>query len=480
MKPLPRILMIIFCFGCFALPARAQEQAAAKLVLILDASGSMWGQINGENKIVIARRAVKEVVGGLAYDTEVALLAYGHRRKADCEDIETLVPFGPIDKQALGESIDALNPKGKTPITAAVQQAFDLLRSQHGSATIVLVSDGLETCGGDPCQLVRETRQAGLKFVMHVIGFDVGEEDVSQLECAAQTGGGLYFNAKDAGELASALGYTVTAPPEMPGGRLSVKAVADGKLTDVVVNVVDAKTGKQAASGRTYTDPGTNPRLLPLPPGIYNVEIDAVGFKGKIRRTFEELEIGASDTVKKVVDFSTGELAVEVTRNGELSDATVNIYVAGTREHVAGGRTYTSARSNPAVYRVTPGEYDVVLKSVEIANRPEKRLQKVSVRSGSRAQHSVAFASGTLHVGATMAGELIDVTLNIVDLETGKPVVRGRTYTSPKTNPKSYELLPGRYRITLKPVKHRDIATKTIEVAVDGSKSVERMVSFAE
>ncbi len=56
-------------------------------MLILDASGSMWGQVEGGNKIVIARRVLKNLVAGLSTEAEVDLLAYGHRQKGDCEDI---------------------------------------------------------------------------------------------------------------------------------------------------------------------------------------------------------------------------------------------------------------------------------------------------------------------------------------------------------------------------------------------------------
>ena len=477
-RPMRVLLLACICLALFVGAQNAQSQPPPKLVFILDASGSMWGQIGGENKIVIARRELKELVAGLDANTEVALVAYGHRRKGDCADIETIVPLGPLDKAALGRQIDALNPTGKTPITASVNNAFDLVKAQQGPATIVLLSDGLETCGGDPCQAVQAAKKAGLTFVMHVIGFDVGADDVSQLECAAQSGGGLYFDAKDASELATALDQAVAAPPEVPNGRLSIKAVADGKLTDVVVRVVDIKTGKEAAVGRTYTKAETNPRVLPLAAGVYDVTISAVGFKGAIQRTFKGVRIGEDETVEKAVDFSTGELGIEVRRNGALSDATVNIYVSGTTQRVAGGRTYTGPKTNPAVYRLTPGEYDVVVKTVEIAGRPEQRIDKVTVESRGSVQREVDFASGTLRVGATHAGELIDVTLSLVSLKTGKSMAQGRTYTSPKSNPKKFELAPGQYRVILKSVQRRELAPKDITVTIAAGQALEKMVAF--
>ena len=110
-------------------PAADDETpGAAPLLLILDASGSMWGQIEGENKIVIARRVLGGLVDGLEDGSEVGVIAYGHRREGDCDDIETVVAMGPLDKAAVKSTVDGLNPKGKTPITKAVADRVRLAR----------------------------------------------------------------------------------------------------------------------------------------------------------------------------------------------------------------------------------------------------------------------------------------------------------------------------------------------------------------
>ena len=224
------------------------------LLLVLDASGSMWGQVAGEAKIVIARRVVKDLAGRIPAGTEVGLIAYGHRREGDCDDIESIIPLGPLDAATVGTKVDALNAKGKTPITKAVRQAIDVVRARDTAATVVLVSDGIETCGGDPCAAVRAAKQAGVRFVMHVVGFDMGDADVSQLECAAQAGDGLYFDARSAEELAGALDDALEAPAaDVKPARLSVRTVADATLIDTLVHVRAAGTPEVIAKGRTYT-----------------------------------------------------------------------------------------------------------------------------------------------------------------------------------------------------------------------------------
>ncbi len=470
------VLSLLAPAGCLA--AGAQDPAPAPLLLILDASGSMWGQIEGENKIVIARRVLGELVDDLPDASEVGLIAYGHRREGDCEDIETVVPLGTLDKPSLKKTIGALNPKGKTPITKSVQQAFDVLRQQDGGATVILVSDGLETCGGDPCAAVRAAKEQGIELIMHVVGFDVAGEDVSQLECAAQAGGGLFMSAETAGELGDALETAVAMPVDLPVGRLAVKAIADGELQDVAVNVTRPDDGKEVAGARTYSKEETNPSSIPLPDGKFDVRVRAVGLKGDVERRFE-VEIAEGSTVEKVVDFSTGEISIGVTKNaGKLSDATYHVRVAGTSREVARGRTYTSAGSNPATVRITSGTYDVGVTSVEIEGKPSREFSRIEVEPRGRVDLSHEFHSGILRVGAVQGGELIDVTVGVVDAETGKPVCQGRTYADPKTNPRAFEVTPGRYRVSVKAVRLEGRPQRQFEVTVEAGATVEQAADF--
>jgi Ca-activated chloride channel homolog len=325
---------------------------SSRVVFILDASGSMLGRVGSEEKMAVARRVLKESINKLPDAAEVGLIAYGHRRKNDCADIEVLSQLKSIDKPALATQIDALKPSGMTPITNSLQQAFDIVRAQQsgGPITVVLVSDGLETCNGDPCKLAADAKKAGLNFVLHVIGFDVSKMTVAQLECVAQAGNGQYFGAQNAAELSAALMGTVT-PPVLPDSRLSVKAIADGKLTDVVVTVNRAGTSESVGGGRTYEAAETNPRVLPLAAGDYDVVVIAVNLSGAPRIRFDGVKIAAGQTVEKLADFSAGELVVEVVRNGKASDAVIQVFPVGKTEAAASGR---SGGSNPFTFRLLP------------------------------------------------------------------------------------------------------------------------------
>ena len=206
----------LICFVCLlALPSFAQN-ATNKTILVLDASGSMWGQIDGVAKITIAQQVVGELLQSVPADQALGLTAYGHNRKGDCSDIQTLVPPSLNNRGAIAGAVNAISPKGKTPLSAAVLQAARDLQYQEDKATVILISDGRETCDFDPCQVGAELERLGVDFTAHVVGFDVSEEsDRAQLRCLAENTGGEFFTASNADELGAAL-QVVTAPPPAP------------------------------------------------------------------------------------------------------------------------------------------------------------------------------------------------------------------------------------------------------------------------
>lgn len=195
---------------CATTPAWAQDEAGSA-ILILDGSGSMWGQIDGTPKIEIARQTLSSVLEEVPAGLELGLMAYGHNRRGDCGDIELLVPPAPA-RESVGDVVSAaaaLSPKGKTPITEAVRQAAAVLRYTEERATVVLVTDGLETCEADPCAAAAELERLGIDFTAHVVGFGLTEEEGRTVACLAENTGGSYIQASDAAGLDQALQETV-------------------------------------------------------------------------------------------------------------------------------------------------------------------------------------------------------------------------------------------------------------------------------
>ena len=192
------------------------------LVVILDGSGSMAARLGAETKMTAAKRVVKDLIDNLPSDMNAGLVVYGARsprQKRDCADIEVVQPVSPVDPAALSAAIDAIQPRGMTPIAASLRKAADALRGHEGASTIVLVSDGTESCESDPCQVAKEIRsELGIEVRVQVVGFDIEPGDRKLLECVAQGGGGEYYPAATADELEKALVEATKPPPRRGGG----------------------------------------------------------------------------------------------------------------------------------------------------------------------------------------------------------------------------------------------------------------------
>lgn len=188
-----------------ALPAMAAERA----IVVLDGSGSMWAQIDGKARITIARETLSEVLATLPDDLELGFMTYGHREKGNCEDIELLVEPALNTGAAIAAAANDINPKGMTPISDAVRLAAEELRFTEEKATVILITDGLETCEVDPCALASELEAQGIDFTTHVLGFGLSDEEGQQVACLAENTGGQYLSAEDGDALVTALTTTV-------------------------------------------------------------------------------------------------------------------------------------------------------------------------------------------------------------------------------------------------------------------------------
>ncbi|MEJ6388390.1 VWA domain-containing protein [Gymnodinialimonas ulvae] len=223
-------LLALLTLIVLPLSALAQANDRPNTILVLDGSGSMWGQIDGVNKIVIARNVIADMLAEMSDDVSLGLTVYGHRERGSCADIETIVPPAPGTQDRILDAVNAINPRGRTPMTDSVVAAAQSLRHTEEAATVILVSDGIENCNPDPCAIAAELEASGVAFTAHVIGFDVASEPEAraQMQCIADNTGGQFLTADNAAELSSALEQVVAAQPTMM--RLEARVEPDGAL----------------------------------------------------------------------------------------------------------------------------------------------------------------------------------------------------------------------------------------------------------
>jgi hypothetical protein len=215
--------------------AHAQEEVEKNVLFVLDASNSMWGQIDGRPKIDIAKTVLTDLSAQMASDTKMGLVAYGHlfdRKLKECTDMELVIPIGQYSAAQVDNSFRQITPKGQTPIANTLNAIANWLPAQSGkNTTIVLISDGLESCDGDPCAAARNLNDAGVSTAIHVVGFDLTSEQSAKLQCIADYGNGKMFLASDAKGLSEAMNEIRTqiekpvAIQEAPEPKISLKSV---------------------------------------------------------------------------------------------------------------------------------------------------------------------------------------------------------------------------------------------------------------
>lgn len=183
--------------------AGAAEEETGRLLVALDVSGSMnepEGSRPGITKLAAARAAVDEVVGAVPPGARMGLRTYG----GTCTSSALLVPVGPVDKAAFGKAAAGVRADGDTPIAYALRRAAGDLPGP-GPRTILLVSDGQETCGGDPVAAAREVAATDVRLRIDVIGFRLDDAGRRQLANVAQAGRGRFHDALNGAELANGL-----------------------------------------------------------------------------------------------------------------------------------------------------------------------------------------------------------------------------------------------------------------------------------
>jgi Ca-activated chloride channel family protein len=210
-------------------PAQAADDAQAPCtedaMLVFDASGSMsgngWGY-GSENPSAISRidkvrAALAKVLPRVTRMRRVGLITYGPGPWQQCNVQLDLKPAPDAAKRIL-DVVNGLTPAGQTPLSKSVLQAADVLDYVAKPGVIVLLTDGEETCGGNPCDVGKQLKQEGLQFTVHVIGLRVrgitwtGEQSVVETKCLAEETGGLFSTVETERELVEALEKTLGCP----------------------------------------------------------------------------------------------------------------------------------------------------------------------------------------------------------------------------------------------------------------------------
>jgi hypothetical protein len=301
---------------------------------------------NGEARIVVAQRAVKGVVSLLPAGAQLSLRMYGAQSPAsqkNCQDSNLAVPFGPASGSigTITTAVDATKAQGYTPIAFSLAQAGNDFPPDAKDPVIVLVSDGKETCQGDPVVAAKSLAAKGI--TVHTVGFVVDTAARGQLQAIARATGGTYFDAPIGPELPDTLksalnackARVVTLPPKPQPGKLRTTS-ATWLTSHPVMN---AETGEKVGEFNS------SHREITVKAGIYEVLFGPASWKG--------IEVRSGETTT----IDPGVLKIEV------SNASVHVS-ANVVDSETGEKHGTISPVSTSV-TLMPGVYDLRFRRTE-------------------------------------------------------------------------------------------------------------------
>lgn len=212
-----------------------EKEGQLNLLILMDSSRSMDETLDGstsqeaEKKITVAKRVLTETVNAIPTDINLGLRVFGQSFKNDsfndCQQSVLTVPIGVRNRTAIVESVHQLKPFGLTPLAYSLMHAERDFHGLPGSHHVVLISDGTETCGGDPCTYIKRLTAMGIKMKVDIVGFGLKRDQKAKehLNCIASSSGGKYYEADTAGQLRDSIKESIK------------RAIGDSKVNGRVI-----------------------------------------------------------------------------------------------------------------------------------------------------------------------------------------------------------------------------------------------------
>lgn len=268
-----KILPILVLFMTLNVSAQTPK---TRILFVLDGSGSMYAKMGTDNRITVAKRLLTRLVDSLKYqdELELALRVYGHQSiKTDrnCKDTRLEVPFSPNNHLIIKDKIKTIRPKGTTLIAYSLQEAaYDFPKNPNVRNVIILITDGIEECDGDPCAVSTALQKQGVVLRPFIIGLGLTAEFKTQFECV-----GRYFEAETENDFEDVLNVVISQAINNTSAQINLlDSYGRPTETDINMTFTDSKTGKTLYNYIHTLDYRGNPDTLYIDPSyVYDIKV---------------------------------------------------------------------------------------------------------------------------------------------------------------------------------------------------------------
>lgn len=437
MQHLLKVLIVgVISFATVQLYAQKKDEPLTRILFVFDASNSMNATWQSDRRITIARKLLNDAVKEIndKPNVEMALRVYGHQvriepGKQDCDDTKLEVSFRANNGALIQRTLNNITPKGTTPIARSLEKAAgDFPDCSNCRNIIILITDGIEACDGDPCAVSQALQKKGIILKPFVIGVGLDDEFKDTFNCV-----GNYFDATDEESFENILNIVITQA--LNNTTVQVNLLDDfgnPTETDVTVNLFNQTTGKLEYGFVHTLNHRGNPDTLSLDPVItYRLEAHTIPPISKNNVTI----LPAKHNII-AVDAGQGDLILKI--EGQLGE-NVPIILRKT------GQTETAhVMTSNRKERILTGGYDL-----EVLTLPRTIIKDVNVTQDKVTTVAIP-EPGALNLSLTSLGygsiakkygDELQWVVNINPAETGQ----------------QFRLQPGDYKLTYRSKNSKNV-----------------------
>ena len=386
------ISIVIFIFLTHHIFSQVNQQKLpekTRILFLLDASGSMLAPWENTYRIVAAKRLLSDLVDSLKTNNELelALRVYGHqyhRKFQNCKDTKLEVPFNGRNHEEIQNKLVAIKPQGTTPIAYSLEQAANDFPDSQARNIIIIITDGIESCDGDPCTVSLALQRRNIFLKPFIIGIGMDEKFESQFSCL-----GEFYDANNISGFKDALKQAVQQSLESSTVSIELLDIYNQPTeTNVNVSFINKFTGNTQYEFVHFLDENGRPDTVEVDPVLnYDLVVNTIP---PVRENNVYIEGGKHNIIR--VKSPQGYLQVSQNSHTEYKKG-VSILIK--KEN---GDQIIHTANIPAQSKLLVGKYDL-----EILTLPRIQLNGVEIKQSDETRLNIP-APGVLNVASSFPG----------------------------------------------------------------------------
>ena len=428
------------------------KPTVSRILFVLDGSGSMKQKWEKKSKFETACELLFKLIDSVEKknpNVEFGVRVFGYQtphEQKNCKDSKLLIPFAKNNAAKIYAELNHITPQGMSPIAYSIQSgAKDFPDDEHALNSIILITDGEETCDGDPCKASKEMAAKKISLKPFIVGLNVDAKSLEKYKCV-----GTFFNTKDDASFYNAVGVIIKQTLNTTTVQINLlDQNGNPTVTNIPFTLYDHYSGKIEYNFVHAMNEKGNPDTLYLDPvGVYDLELHTFP---SIRKNDIELTPGKHNII--ALDVPTGDLNVECSSSVSTNDAQVLIRQKKNLQNIL------NVQDLNGQIKYLGSDY-----RLEILTTPETLLDTTLFSFAENKIHLAVF--GTLSI---IASENLEAS--IYKLSGGMLQMIERFDIITKTD--NRRLQPGEYSIVYKPRNnYHSESTKTQKFIIEETKMV--------